>query len=197
MRRRKRLLKDWTRGSGDFVATHANIFSGVVILPGDPNDQGQWMARESEKRRRWLLRLFPNEMWKTPLMTSMLMEEAGRCYVNGAHYATIAMCQAVAESLLRREAGGSESKYYQLMGELLKTNVLSQKEVRDLLWLASIRNPSLHTGKPPKYAKALARTLMPVISHGRLTERMPIELDCKRALRVVVSLLHHLCCDLT
>lgn len=118
---------------------------------------------------------------------------SGPCDANGAHYATVAMCQAVTESLLRRQAGGSEQKYHKLPDRLLKSRILSKKEKRDLLWLASIRNPSLHTGGPGKYAKALARTVTPVISRGKLTERMPIELDCRRALRIAVVLLHNHC----
>ena len=191
MRRRKQLIKDWARNSSDWVEADAVLFSGVVLYPGDSDEEGRRLEAIREKRRRWLLRLFPNEMWKTPLMTSMLMEEAGRCYTNGAHYATVAMCQAVTESLLRCRAGGSEEKYYKLSDRLLKSGILSRKEKRNLLWLASIRNPSLHTGGSKKYAKALARTLAPVISRGKLTERMPIELDCRRVLKIAVSLLHH------
>ena len=193
MRRRKQIIKDWERNSSDWVSTGAVLSSGVTSFPGDPDEVGRGLNAIREKRRRWLLRLFPREEWKTPLMTSMLMEEAGRCYANGAHYATVAMCQAVAESLLRRQAGGSEQKYKGLLDRLCKSGILSQKEKCDLLWLASIRNPSLHTGSPRKYAKALARTLTPVISRGKPTQRMPIELDCKRALRIAVSLLHCHC----
>lgn len=193
MRRRKQIADDLAADSTDYVVTDATMFSGVTVYPGDSNEQGQHLTAVVQKRRRWLLRLFPNEMWRTPLMTSMLMEEAGRCYVGGAHYATIAMCQAVTESLLRRRESGSEVKYYQLVDKLFKRGILSLRQKRDLLWLASVRNPSLHTGSPKKYAKALTRALMPVISKGKTTERMPIELDCKRAIRIVVSLLHNLC----
>ncbi len=193
MERRRQIIKDWSRNSGDWVSTRAVLFSDVVVFPGDSDEAGRRLKAIREKRRRWLLRLFPNEEWRAPLMTSMLMEEAGRCYTNGAHYATVAMCQAVTESLLRRQAGGSEEKYHKLLDRLLKSGTLSRKEKRDLHWLASIRNPSLHTGGSKKYARALARALTPVISRGKLTERMPIELDCKRALKIAVSLLHHHC----
>ena len=193
MGRRRQITKDWSRNSDDWISIKAVLFSGVVVFPVDSDEAGRRLKAIREKRRRWLLRLFPNEEWRAPLMTSMLMEEAGRCYANGAHYATVAMCQAVTESLLRRQAGCSEEKYHRLLDRLLKSGILSQKEKRDLLWLASIRNPSLHTGGSKKYARALARALAPVISRGKLTERMPIELDCKRALKIAVSLLHHLC----
>ena len=193
IRRRKRLMDGLSQDSSDFVETSARLFSGVAILPGDIDEQGRRLKAESEKRRRWLLRLFPDEMWRTPLMTSMLMEETGRCYVNGAHYTTLAMCQAAIESLLRRREGGSETKYYRLVDRLFKNGTLSLTQKRNLIWLASIRNPSLHTGSQQKYAKALARTLMPVISQGKLVDRMPIELDCKRAIRTAVHLLHCLC----
>jgi hypothetical protein len=195
MQRRKQLADELARDPSDYVGMDAVMFSGVTVFPGDPDELGQRLATVTKKRRRWLLRLFPNEIWRTPLLTSMLVEETGRCYVYGAHYATIAMCQAVTESLLRRAEGGSEAKYYRLVDKLFKNGKLSLKQKGDLVWLASIRNPSLHTGSQQKYAKALTRALMPVISRGKLTERMPIELDCKRAIRAIVSLLHHLCVE--
>ena len=110
MGRRRQIIKDWSRNSDDWISTRTVLFSGVVVFPGDSDEAGRRLKAIREKRRRWLLRLFPNEEWRAPLMTSMLMEEAGRCYTNGAHYAIVAMCQAVTESLLRRQAGGSEEK---------------------------------------------------------------------------------------
>lgn len=123
----------------------------------------------------------------------MLLPEAGFSYINGVFYATIVMCQAVVESVLRREAGGYGKEYWRLVRKLHNAGKLTAKERDSLVWLASIRNPSLHTGSYTDYAKALARGMAPIIAHGRVTERYPIESDCKRALKIVVRLLHHLC----
>src|SRR5208282_1993249 len=145
-----------------------------------------------EKRTVWLRGIFPNEMWRIPILTSMLLPEAGFCYINAAFYATIAVCQAVVESVLRREAGGSEKKYWNLVRTLQNEGKLTTKEGDDLLWLASTRNPTLHTGSNAKYANALSKGLMPQIANGELAEQIMIEPDCKRALKIVVELLHHL-----
>jgi len=69
---------------------------------------------------------------------------------------------------------------------------LTAKERDDLLWLSSIRNPTLHTGSHAKYAKALSKGLMPLIADGKPAEQIMIEPDCRRALKIVVDLLHHL-----
>lgn len=115
--------------------------------------------------------------------------------MNGAHYATVIMCQAVVESVIRRQAKGSEAKYWRLVRRLAREGTLTSRERDDLLWLSRIRNPSLHTGSYQKYAKALVRGLMPVIVNGKVTEKTPIESDCKRAIKAVVRLLHHLCLE--
>jgi len=127
------------------------------------------------------------------MFTGILMEEAGRCYMNGANYATLAMCQAVAESVLRRKAEGSEIKYWRLLKRLHTDGLLTTRQKDDLIWLSKIRNPTLHTGSYEKYANALARVLIPVIENGKITERTPIESDCRRALRTIIGLLHILC----
>lgn len=123
------------------------------------------------------------------------MEETGRCYMNGANYATLAMCQAVAESVLRRQAGGYGKQFWCLVRKLYNQGLLTSRERKDLIWLSRLRNPAMHTGSYEKYAKALARAMMPVISHGKITDRSPIESDCRRALKMVVGLLHHLCAE--
>jgi hypothetical protein len=113
--------------------------------------------------------------------------------MNGAHYATIIMCQAVVESVIRRKAKGSEAQYWRLVRRLASEGTLTKREKIDLLWLSRIRNPSLHTGNYDKYAKALTRGLMPMIANGKVTEKSVIESDCRRAIKTVVQLLHHLC----
>jgi hypothetical protein len=123
------------------------------------------------------------------------MEETGRCYMNGANYATLAMCQAVAESVLRRKAAGYEGKFWRLIEKLHREGLLTFKEKKDLIWLSNLRNPTLYTGSYAKYAKALARVMMPVISHGKITDTSPIQSDCRRALKVAIVLLHHHCAE--
>jgi hypothetical protein len=93
-------------------------------------------------------------------LTSMLLSEAGFCYINGVYYATTAMCQAAVESVLRREAGGYRKEYWRLVRKLREAGRLTARESKDLLWLASVRNPTLHTGSNAKYTKALSRGVL-------------------------------------
>lgn len=197
MRRRRQILKEWASGPHDWTMTSAVHFSGTELPFAETVEEHERQLKDiearREKQREWLRGIFPNEMWRIPTLTSMLLPEAGFCYINGIYYATIVMCQAVVESVLRREAGGYGKEYWRLVRKLRRAKKLTAKESDDLLWLASVRNPTLHTGSNAKYAKALYRGLMPVIADGKVTERTPIESDCKRALKIVVELLHHLC----
>jgi len=196
LRRRKQIIEEWASGPYDYIGTEAVHFSGAVrTYADDPDEHDRLLARETDRRARWLRKQFPSEMWRLPVLTSLLLPEAGWCYMNGAHYAAIAMCQAVVESVIRRQAKGSETPYQRLVTRLAREGTLTKKEKIDLLWLSRIRNPSLHTGSYEKYAKALTRGLMPVIVKGKATEKSPIESDCRRALKAVVRLLHHLCLE--
>jgi hypothetical protein len=194
VRHRRELVNEWASGAYDFVGTDAVHFSGTILpFAEDTEERDKQFAMFRERRARWLRKQFPDEIWRIPLLTSMLMEETGRCYINGANYATLAMCQAVAESVLRRQAGGYTKEYWRLVKKLYNEGLLTLRERKDLIWLSTLRNPTLHTGSYAKYAKALARAMMPVISRGKITDRSLIESDCRRALSIVVRLLHHLC----
>jgi hypothetical protein len=194
LRRRKQIIEEWASGPYDYVGTQAVHFSGVVRpYADDPDKQDRLLAMERERRAWWLRKQFPDEMWRIPVLTSLLLPEVGACYMSGAHYAAVAMCQAVVESVIRREVRGSETPYKRLVTRLAREGTLTKREKMDLLWLSRIRNPSLHTGSYEKYAKALVRGLMPVIVNGKATEKSPIESDCRRAIKTVVQLLHHLC----
>lgn len=196
LRRRKQIIEEWASGPYDYIGTQAVHFSGAVRPYADDYDkQDRLLAMERERRAWWLRKQFPDEMWRLPVLTSLLLPEVGACYMNGAHYATVVMCQAVVESVIRRQAKGSETPYKRLVTRLASVGTLTKREKIDLLWLSRIRNPSLHTGSYEKYAKALTRGLMPVIVKGTVTEKSPIESDCRRAIRTVVRLLHHLCLD--
>jgi hypothetical protein len=196
VRRRRKIIREWANGPYDYVTTSAVHFSGAILPYGDdPKQIERRFAMFQYRRGCWLRKQFPDEMWRVPVLTSMLMEETGRCYVNGANYATLAMCQAVAESVLRRKAGGYEKEHWRLVRKLYNEGLLTSRERKDLVWLSRLRNPALHTGSYQEYAKALARALVPVISNGKVTDRNPIEFDCRRALKMVVGLLHHLCLE--
>ena len=67
MGRRRQITKDLSRNSDDWVSTKAVLFSGVVVFPGDSDEAGRRLKAIREKRRRWLLRLFPSEEWRAPL----------------------------------------------------------------------------------------------------------------------------------
>jgi len=196
LHRRKQIIEEWASGPYDYIGTQAVHFSGAVRPYADDSDErDRLLAKETDRRARWLRKQFPSEMWRLPILTSLLLPEAGWCYMNGAHYATIAMYQAVVESVIRRQAKGSETPYQRLVTRLAREGTLTKKEKMDLIWLARIRNPSLHTGSYEKYAKALTRALMAVIARGTATEKNPIESDCRRAIKTVVRLLHHLCIE--
>ncbi|HYW02290.1 MAG TPA: hypothetical protein VE862_12535, partial [Candidatus Acidoferrum sp.] len=109
MRRRKKLIKEWASVPYDWIGTDAIRFSGTDPPLAETDEEYEKQLKEiekwREKRTAWLRGIFPNEMWRIPILTSMLLPEAGFCYINAAFYATIGMCQAVVESVLRREAG--------------------------------------------------------------------------------------------
>jgi len=177
----------------DFIGSGADLFSGLRHFPVDTEEQKLEEDKQINRRKRWILHLVPSEMWRMPVFTGVLMEEACRCYVYAGGYATVAMCQAVTESLLRRIAGGSEVKYYKLLNKLHQARVLSGKQASDLRWLSSLRNPFLHTGCQRKYAKAMLRSLMPKISRGTISQKVLLESDAKRALKLTSAFLHHFC----
>jgi hypothetical protein len=194
LHRRKKIIEEWASGPFDWTGADAFAFSGVLRpYADDPDERDRLLELEQERRARWLRKQFPHEMWRLPVLTSLLLPEVGACYMNGAHYATVVMRQAVVESVIRRKAKGSETKYWRLVGRLAIEGTLTKREKVDLLWLSRIRNPSLHTGNYEKYAKALVRGLMPVIANGKVTEKSAIESDCRRAIKTVIQLLHHLC----
>jgi hypothetical protein len=199
MRGRREILKEWASGPHDWITAKAVHFSGTEQPFAETYEQHERQLRDikirREKRIKWLQGVFPDEIWRIPILTSILLPEAGLCYANGVHYATIVMSQAVVESVLRREAGGYGREYWRLIKNLRGAKKLTAMENDDLLWLASVRNPTLHTGNYAKYARTLYRGLMPVIARGRITERTPIESDSKRAMKIVVELLHHLCSE--